>query len=115
MIGLLAMKHAIYADDMKIVEELVDRGLPLNSSVNRIYKAMKFFNFEGFHELLARNNVIQDGKKPLFWAAETGNVPILKYLVEHGADPTEIDHMGHRPLEYARTRDAVAYLKQFEE
>ena len=115
VIGILAMKHAIYANDMKIVESLVEHGLPLNSSVNRIYKAMKFFNFEGFHELLAKTGVIEDGKKPLFWAAETGNVPILKYLVEHGADPNEIDHTGNRPLAYARTRDAVAYLKQFSE
>ena len=111
LIGLTAMKHAIYADDMKVVEALVERELPLNSSVNRIYKTLQRINIEGFHELLARNGVINDGKKPLFWAAETGNVPMLKYLVEHGANPNEIDHAGKRPLAYARTRDAVAYLK----
>jgi len=111
VIGLLAMKHAIYADDMKIVEALVERGLPLNSSVNRIYRAMKFFNFEGLHELLARNGVIQDGKKPLFWAAETGNVPIMQYLVEHGANPNEIDHLGKRPIDYVRSRDAANFLE----
>ena len=115
VIGLLAMKHAIYANDMKIVEALVERGLPLNSSVNRIYKAMKKLNFEGFHELLARNGIIEDGKKPLFWAAETGNVPIMQYLVEHGADPNEIDHLGNRPLAYARKREAVSYLQKITE
>ena len=112
VIGLLAMKHAIFADDMTIVEALVDRGLPLNSSVNRIYKAMKFFNFEGLHELLARNNVIQDGKKPLFWAAEAGNLPIAEYLVEHGADPNEIDHLGNRPVDYARKKEVVDFLNK---
>ena len=109
------MKHAIYADDMKIVKALVDRDLPLNSSVNRIYRAMKHVNIEGFHELLARNSLIADGKKSLFWAAETGNVPIMKYLVELGADPNDIDHAGNRPLAYARTRDAVAYLQELQE
>ena len=111
-IGLAAMKHAIYADDMKIVKALVERDLPLNSSVNRIYRVLKRANIEGLHELLARNSLIEDGKKPLFWAAETGNVPIMKYLVANGADPNEIDHAGNRPLAYARTRDAVAYLQQ---
>ena len=111
-IGLAAMKHAIYADDMKIVEALVERGLPLNASVNRVYRVMKRTNIEGFHELLARNGVIEDGKKPLFWAAETNNVPMMEYLVAHGADPYEIDHAGNRPIAYARTRDAIRYLQK---
>jgi len=112
LIGLTAMKHAIYANDMKIVEALVERELPLNSSVNRVYRTLKRVNIEGFHELLARNGVIEDGKKPLFWAAETGNLDIIKYLVEHGANPNEIDHAGKRPLAYAKKRDAVAYLEK---
>ena len=110
-IGLAAMRHAIYANDMKVVQALVERKLPLNSSVNRVYRVMKRTNIEGFHELLARNGVIEDGKKPLFWAAETDNVPIMKYLVEHGADPHEIDHAGNRPIAYARKREAVDYLQ----
>ncbi len=110
-IGLAAMRHAIYANDMKVVQALVERKLPLNSSVNRVYRVMKRTNIEGFHELLARNGVIEDGKKPLFWAAETDNVPIMKYLVEHGADPHEIDHAGNRPIAYARRREAVDYLQ----
>lgn len=111
-IGLAAMKHAIFAEDMKVIEALVERDLPLNSSVNRVYRTLKRANIEGFHELLARNGVIEDGKKPLFWAAEQGNVEILRYLVAHGADPHEIDHAGNRPLAYARKRDAVSYLEQ---
>ncbi len=111
-IGLAAMKHAIFANDRRIVEALVERGLPLNSSVNRIYRGMARANIEGFHELLARNGLIEDGKKPLFWAAEAGNVPIMEYLVAHGADPYEIDHAGKRPISYARNRDAVEYLEK---
>ena len=80
--------------------------------MNRIYKAMKFFNFEGLHELLARNGVIQDGKKPLFWAAETGNLPITQYLVEHGADPNGLDHLGNHPVDYARKKDVVDFLNK---
>ena len=109
-IGLAAMKHAIYANDMKIVKALVENDLPLNSSVNRIYRGLDRANIEGFHELLARNGVIEDGKKPLFWAAETNNLPIVEYLVEHGADPSEIDHAGNRPISYARKRDVIEYL-----
>ncbi len=110
-IGLAAMRHAIYANDMKIVQALVDRKLPLNSSVNRVYRVLKRGNIEGFHELLARNGVIEDGKKPLFWAAEKDNVPIMQYLVEHGADPFEIDHAGKRPIAYAHRKDAIDYLE----
>ena len=112
LIGLAAMKQAIYENNMRIVEALVERKLPLNSSVNRVYRVLKRVNIEGFHELLARNGVIDDGKKPLFWAAETNNVPIMQYLVEHGADPYEIDHAGKRPIAYARSRDAVNYLQE---
>ena len=111
-IGLAAMKHAIYANDMKIVKALVEHDLPLNSSVNRIYRGLDRANIEGFHELLARNGVIEDGKKPLFWAAETNNLPIVEYLVEHGADPKEIDHAGNRPISYARKRDVIEYLEK---
>ena len=111
-IGLAAMKHAIYANDMKIVKALVEHDLPLNSSVNRIYRGLDRANIEGFHELLARNGVIEDGKKPLFWAAETNNLPITEYLVEHGADPNEIDHAGNRPISYARKRDVIEYLEK---
>ena len=110
VIGLTAMRHAIYANDMKVVQALVERDLPLNSSVNRIYRGLKRINIEGFHDLLARNGVIEDGKKPLFWAAETNNLPILRYLVEHGADPNEIDHAGNRPIAYARRRETIDYL-----
>jgi 23S rRNA (adenine2503-C2)-methyltransferase len=112
LIGLAAMKQAIYENNMRIVEALVERKLPLNSSVNRIYRVLKHANVEGIHELLARNGVIEDGKKPLFWAAETNNVPIMEYLVEHGADPYEIDHAGNRPIAYARSRDAINYLQK---
>ena len=112
LIGLAAMKHAIFAGDMKVVEALVEHDLPLNSSVNRVYRVLKRINIEGFHELLARNGVIEDGKKPLFWAAEAGNLPIVKYLVEHGADPNEIDHAGKRPISYSRDREVVSYLKK---
>ena len=112
LIGLAAMKQAIYKNNMRIVEALVERKLPLNSSVNRVYKVLKRVNIEGFHELLARNGVIEDGKKPLFWAAETDNLPIIEYLVEHGADPYEIDHAGKRPISYAHSRDVINYLQK---
>ena len=112
LIGLAAMKHAIFAGDMKVVEALVEHELPLNSSVNRVYRVLKRINVEGFHELLARNGVIEDGKKPLFWAAEAGNLQIVKYLVEHGADPNEIDHAGNRPISYSRNREVVSYLRK---
>ncbi len=111
-IGLAAMRHAIYANDMKVVQALVERDLPLNSSVNRVYRVLKRANIEGFHDLLARNGVIEDGKKPLFWAAETDNVPIMEYLVAHGADPYEIDHAGKRPIAYAHRQEAVSFLEK---
>ena len=80
--------------------------------MNRVYRGLKVANIEGFHELLARNGLIEDGKQPLFWAAEVGNVEIMDYLVKHGADPFEIDHAGKRPISYARKRDAVDYLEK---
>lgn len=110
VIGLLAMKHAIAANDTRIVKALLARKLPLNTSINRVYRGMELANMEGFHELLARNGLIADGKTPLFWASENNNVPIMKMLIEAGADPLMIDNTGNTASEYAMTRDAVEYI-----
>lgn len=115
IIGLLAMKHAIAANDMKVINALIEHELPLNASINRIYRGMRLVNTEGFYELLARNYIIPDEKTPLFWAAEHNNVPIIARLIEAGADPLQRDATGNTPLQYALSRDAVSYLQDAEE
>ena len=51
---------------------------------------------------------------PLHRAAETGNLPGAKWLVEHGADPRIRDSMGQLPLNRAEAwdrPDVVQYLR----
>lgn len=115
IIGLIAMHHAILANDLKVMEALIEHKLPLNRSIGNVYKTMRAINIEGFHKLLARNNLMADGKTPLIWAAENNNVPAMRLLIENGADPLVVDHANIEAEEYAETKEAVDYIKEVTE
>lgn len=56
-----------------------------------------------------------EGCTPLHWAADKGNIAMVRLLLNHGADVHAVDIDGQRPLEYAlampRTDDEEAYLE----
>jgi ankyrin repeat protein len=39
----------------------------------------------------------RQGQTALFLAAETGRIDVVRYLLQHGADPTLVDDMGRGP------------------
>jgi len=87
---------------------------------DNIYTAAKAGNVE------AVKGFITDGKwdpaspddtgtTPLNYAAANGNVEIIRIMVEHGANPNQIDIHKNTPLkvaEKAGKTDAVAVLKE---
>mmetsp|Transcript_10017 Transcript_10017/g.27700 ORF Transcript_10017/g.27700 Transcript_10017/m.27700 type:complete len:80 (+) Transcript_10017:41-280(+) len=54
-----------------------------------------------------------DGITPLCWSASRGQLGIVKYLVQAGADPMEKSKWGEMPLHFAAGKghfDVVWYL-----
>lgn len=45
-----------------------------------------------------------DGRTPLHWAASDGQIAMVQWLVEHGADPTAVDFNGQTPATVARRK-----------
>ena len=110
--GLAAMKFAIDAGNLDLVKAILAKKLPVNMDLSVIYRSLRFATLEGWYEILAENGVIEDGKTPLFWAAQKDQLEIVKYLLANGADPMARDHAGTSPEDYARKRETVRVIKE---
>ena len=44
----------------------------------------------------------RQGQTTLFFAAQVGRAPVVRYLLEHGADVDVVDEAGRTPLDAAR-------------
>ena len=51
------------------------------------------------------------GDTPLMFAVRTGNLTLMKYLIEHGADVNLCDDNKQTPLFYAKNSTLANYLK----
>jgi ankyrin repeat protein len=72
---------------------------------------------------IARTNTMTDrqGQTALFSVAQAGRIPVVRYLLEHGADVHAVDDMGRTVIEVvegsggsrddARVQEMVALLK----
>ena len=109
--GFAAMKFAIDAGNLELVKAILAKKLPVNMDLSVIYRSLRFATLEGWYEILAANGVIEDGKTPLFWAAQKDQLEIVKYLLANGADPMARDHAGTSPADYARKRETVRVIK----
>lgn len=47
------------------------------------------------------NRVDRDGRNPLHWASDSGNLEAVKFFLERGMDPNGQDIEGMTPLHYA--------------
>lgn len=112
LIGLAAMRHAVSAGNTEMATALLKKKLPVNSDLSVIYKTLRFATVEGWYKILAANGVIDDGKTPLFWAAQNDQADIIKILLKFGADPTARDHAGTSPVDYTRQRETTNILKK---
>ncbi len=55
---------------------------------------------------IARDNTMtgRQGQTALFYAAETGRAPVVKYLLDHGAKADALDDMGRTAIDVAKVR-----------
>lgn len=112
--GLLAFRHAVRANDVKVMRLLIEKGLPLNGELNYAYRGMRFLNAGGAFEFLARNGLIDKGQTPVFWAAQEDNLEALQLLVKAGALVTMKDNTGEPPRAYAKSKEVIEYLEEVE-
>jgi ankyrin repeat protein len=61
---------------------------------------------------IARTNTLtnRQGQTALFYAAETGRTPVVKYLLDHGARADVKDDMGKTALDVAKAHDEIVAL-----
>lgn len=110
--ALLAMKHAIFANDVAVVRELIRRKCLLNTDAATAYRALRFARLQNWFKTFVRAGWIRDGKVPLIWAVEAENPALVKLLLEAGANPMCKDNGRHYPIEYSRTPEITSMLKK---
>ena len=114
-LGLMVMHSAIKGSDLKVMEWLIDRRLPLNRSLSLVLKGTRILQVHGFYRILIRNGLLGSGRVPLHWAARDNNLAAVRLLVSRGADPLQPDELGHTPDELATSHEVVQYLQKQQE
>jgi hypothetical protein len=81
----LPLETAVMACDLATTQRLIAAGADVNCA------DVNFADHEGM--------------TPLMWAANRGSEPIVKLLLEHGANPNAICNQGRTPLKWVQRRD----------
>lgn len=110
--ALLAMKHAIFSNDVAVVRELIRRKCLLNTDTATAYRALRSARLQNWFKTFVRAGWIRDGKVPLIWAVEAENPALVQLLLEAGANPACKDNGRHLPIEYSRTPEITSMLKK---
>jgi uncharacterized protein len=126
-VGKNAYNAALYSgryDLLPVISELglkaeADGGCAFRQAVhNRQYRAIEFFIAQGIDvNLHAPNQVFPHNPTALAVAAANGDLPMVKLLVEHGANVLLTDAYGYRPYHEAAKHghaEVQAYLKNLE-
>ena len=110
-LALVIMYSAIKGNDLKVMERLIDRRLPLNRSLSLVLKGSRILQIHGFYRILIRNGLLAKGRVPLHWAAIENNLAAAKLLIARGADPLQPDELGHLPSQLATSKEVIRYLE----
>lgn len=113
--SMMILFYAIKGNDLKVMEKLIDQRLPLNRNLSLILKGTRILQVHGFYRILIRNGLLGHGRVPLHWAAIENNLPAVKLLIEHGADPNQPDELGHTPDELSTSREVIQFIRKLQE
>lgn len=113
--GWNELHHAVYADDLKLVEKLLKKhdiqsatkaGLTsLHIAVKRRNQKMIKFLIDKDADVDAQDN---KGFSPLYYAVIQNRVSIARILLNNDADPNLINNIGNAPIHQ------IAYKNRFE-
>ena len=110
--ALLAMRHAIHANDEFVVKELIRRNIPLNTEIPISFRVLERIHLENWYKSIAGFGMIDAGQTPLAWAAAEDSIPMMQLLLAAGANPFCKDNLGNFPIDYVRKADAHRFLKK---
>ena len=111
-LGLMIMHSAIKGNDLKVMDKLIDRRVPLNRSLSVVLKGTRILQIHGFYRILIRNGLLGKGRVPLHWAAIDNNLDAVKLLIDRGADPLQPDELGHYADALATSREVIHYIRK---
>ena len=111
-LGLMIMHSAIKGNDLKVMDKLIDRRVPLNRSLSVVLKGTRILQIHGFYRILIRNGLLGKGRVPLHWAAIDNNLDAVRLLIDRGADPLQPDELGHYADALATSREVIHYIRK---
>lgn len=110
-LGLMIMYYAINGGDLKVVETLIDRRMPLNRDPSLIFKGTKLLKTKRFFHILVRNGILANGRTPIHWAALANNKQMVQLLIRRGADSLQMDEAGDTADELTTSPEVSSYIR----
>lgn len=99
----IPLRDAIERGDREAVEAMIKAGAPVTrawkNAASPLERAIEAVGSEGAEPHIAEliiergasvNTRLPDGRTPLFAAAETGNLRLVTYMLDHGARPNDV-------------------------
>ncbi len=109
-IGKTALHYAAQYQDVETAKLLVNSGANLNKGI----KATGWVGNGGaiWDDPPFEYKIYNGSITPLMYAARSGNIQMVKFLVESGADISLKDDEGQTALEYSQSKHVSNYLKE---
>ena len=110
-IGFLMMQWAIKQGNLKLVEALVEKGVPLSIEVSDFTRITRALQAKGISKVFANYGLLPENRTPLMWAAIYGQPKIAAYLILKGSDLKAKDNKGNTALDYAKDSATAKVIK----
>ena len=108
-IGKTALHYAIQFEDIDSVKLLLKNKADINLALKSKNETIKNY---GIYKDPPYSYRIHNGKKtPLMYAAETGNLKLIKFLIENGAKAELKDDNGQTVIKYSKNKRTRLYLE----